>query len=107
MKFDAARVETQITLNVGAIIRQVGVPPGARILLGGSTHEGEEAVLAEIFLRLRKQFPDLFLILVPRHFERSRDAARAISKREEKELQKYPGLIDEIAALCSKLGEER
>jgi hypothetical protein len=35
-----------------------------------------------------------------------RDAARAISKREEKELQKYPGLIDEIAALYSKLGEE-
>jgi 3-deoxy-D-manno-octulosonic-acid transferase len=81
LKFDAARVETQISLNVGAILRQVGVPPGARILLGGSTHEGEEAVLGEIFLRLRKQFPDLFLILVPRHFERSRDAARALKER--------------------------
>jgi len=32
-------------------------------------------------LRLRKQFPNLFLVLVPRHFERSRDAARDLKER--------------------------
>jgi 3-deoxy-D-manno-octulosonic-acid transferase len=85
LKFDAAILDTQRTpnagertLDVGAMLRQIGVPPGARILLGGSTHDGEEAILADAFLRLRKQFPDLFLIVVPRHFERSRDAARAL-----------------------------
>lgn len=78
LKFDAAELATQGTLDVTAMLRRVGVPPGARILLGGSTHAGEEAILAEIFQRLRKQCPDLFLILVPRHFERSRDAAREI-----------------------------
>jgi 3-deoxy-D-manno-octulosonic-acid transferase len=78
LKFDAAQLETQVTINVGAILRQAGVPAGARILLGGSTHDGEEAVLAEVFQRLRKQFPDLFLVVVPRHFERSRDAGRAL-----------------------------
>ena len=82
LKFDAAvQLETQRTINVPAVLRQVGVPPGARILLGGSTHDGEEAILAEIFQHLRKQFPDLFLILVPRHFERSRDAARDVRER--------------------------
>lgn len=81
LKFDAAQTAIQGKLDVPAILRSVGVPPGAPILLGGSTHDGEEAVLAEIFQRLRKQFPDLFLILVPRHFERSRDAARAVRER--------------------------
>jgi 3-deoxy-D-manno-octulosonic-acid transferase len=58
------------------------VPPGSRILLGGSTHPGEEAILADIFLRLRPEFPDLFLVLVPRHFERSREAGRELAARE-------------------------
>jgi 3-deoxy-D-manno-octulosonic-acid transferase len=80
LKFDAAvaHLATKPTLNVSAMLRRVGVQPGARILLGASTHDGEEAILAKIFQYLRKQFPDLFLILVPRHFERSRDAARDI-----------------------------
>jgi 3-deoxy-D-manno-octulosonic-acid transferase len=78
LKFDAAQTTMKGKLDVETILRRSGVPAGARILLGGSTHDGEEAMLAEVFQRLRKQFPDLFLILVPRHFERSRDAGRAV-----------------------------
>jgi 3-deoxy-D-manno-octulosonic-acid transferase len=40
------------------------------ILFGGSTHRGEEEVLARIFLRLREQFPSLRLFIAPRHVER-------------------------------------
>jgi 3-deoxy-D-manno-octulosonic-acid transferase len=81
LKFDAAQLDTQVHLNVGNMLRQVGTPKDATILLGASTHDGEEAILGEIFLRLRKQFPNLFLVLVPRHFERSRDAARDLKDR--------------------------
>lgn len=42
------------------------------ILLGGSTHHGEEQTLASIFQDLRCEFPDLLLILAPRHVERIR-----------------------------------
>lgn len=103
LKFDSAQIATQGTLDVAAIFRRVGVPAGARILLGGSTHDGEEAILAEIFQRLRKKFPDLFLVLVPRHFERSRDAARAVRERGVKlsfrtevtaDTQLAPGKVD-------------
>lgn len=104
LKFDAAaHVETRRTLNVGDILRRVGVMSGARILLGGSTHDGEELILAEIFQHLRKQFPDLFLILAPRHFERSRDAARDVRERGVKlifrtevttDAQLQPGEVD-------------
>ena len=40
------------------------------VLFGGSTHDGEEEVLAEVFLRLRRQFPALRLFIAPRHVER-------------------------------------
>ena len=40
------------------------------VLFGGSTHRGEEEVLARMFLRLREQFPSLRLFIAPRHVER-------------------------------------
>jgi len=68
LKFDAARLDERRLLDVPAMLRQLAVPAGARVLVGGSTHAGEEAILAEQFIRLRRRFPDLFLVLVPRHF---------------------------------------
>jgi len=43
---------------------------GSSILFGGSTHRGEEEILARVFLRLREQFPSLRLFIAPRHVER-------------------------------------
>ena len=40
------------------------------VLFGGSTHRGEEEILAKIFLRLRQKFPSLCLFIAPRHVER-------------------------------------
>ncbi len=81
LKFDAAKLDERRLLDVPALFRQLGVPVGARILVAGSTHAGEEAILAGQFLRLRRQCPDLFLVLVPRHFERGKavgDELRAL-----------------------------
>jgi 3-deoxy-D-manno-octulosonic-acid transferase len=81
LKFDAAKLNEQRRLDVRGMLAQLGVNNGARVLIGGSTHSGEESLLAEQFLRLRKRFPDLFLILVPRHFERSREVGRELETR--------------------------
>ena len=43
------------------------------VLFGGSTHRGEEEILAKVFLRLRQQFPSLRLFIAPRHVERLRE----------------------------------
>jgi 3-deoxy-D-manno-octulosonic-acid transferase len=43
------------------------------VLFGGSTHRGEEEILASIFLRLRQYFPSLQLFIAPRHVERLRE----------------------------------
>jgi len=73
LKFDAAKLNEQRTLDVPAMLRQLGVPADAPVLVAGSTHDGEEMILAEMARRLREKFPKLFLILVPRHFERCRE----------------------------------
>ncbi|HSH94566.1 MAG TPA: hypothetical protein VK968_10510, partial [Roseimicrobium sp.] len=81
LKFDGARPDPVRRLDPEAILRQLGVPAGARVIVAGSTHDGEEAILAEQFQRLRKKFPDLFLILVPRHFERAKAVVADLNAR--------------------------
>ena len=78
LKFDAAKLDEQRSLDVPAMLRQLGVPADAPILVAGSTHDGEEIILAEMAKRLRAKFPKLFLILVPRHFERCREVGQKL-----------------------------
>ncbi len=48
------------------------LPTGAKVIVAGSTVEGEEALLLEAFCKLRTHVPELILILAPRHPERFR-----------------------------------
>jgi 3-deoxy-D-manno-octulosonic-acid transferase len=52
-------------------LKSHGVDNRRPILLGGSLHRGEEELLVSCFKSLQAEFPDLFLILVPRHAERT------------------------------------
>jgi 3-deoxy-D-manno-octulosonic-acid transferase len=80
IKFDATGgADPSRVAEFQALLARLGVKDGARLLLGGSTWEPEEKVLAEIFLRLRVEFPDLFLILVPRHIERVPEILRTLA----------------------------
>jgi 3-deoxy-D-manno-octulosonic-acid transferase len=74
IKFDLENVEPHPELP-RAILEKVGIARDRPILLGGSTHSGEEEILARIFQQLRKDFPTLFLIIAPRHAERAREIA--------------------------------
>ena len=78
LKFDLAVPPDR--LGVEAMLRQIAVPEGAPLLVCGSTHDGEEAILAGIFGRLRAKFPQLFLIVVPRHFERAKQVEADLAR---------------------------
>ncbi len=78
LKFDAAKLGERRTLNVPALFRQLGVAEDALILVAGSTHAGEEVILENIARRLRSRFPNLFLVLVPRHAERCHEVGRQL-----------------------------
>lgn len=51
----------------------------SKILLGSSTWPGEEGALCRVYKSLRGEFPELRLILVPRHFERAGEAGEEIA----------------------------
>jgi 3-deoxy-D-manno-octulosonic-acid transferase len=78
MKFDAAKLDERRTLDVPALFAQLGVAPETLVLVAGSTHAGEEMILANLARRLRSRFLNLFLVLVPRHAERCRDVGRQL-----------------------------
>ena len=60
-KFDA-NPPTQIPSWVSVI--------GRPVIVAGSTHEGEEELMTSIYTQLRQNFPDINLIIAPRHPER-------------------------------------
>lgn len=76
VKFDEAegqsqRPDAQISALSGWLA-ECGVNGPRRILLAGSTHAGEEALIGRAYLALRECFPDLIYVVVPRHAERAR-----------------------------------
>ncbi len=56
------------------------IQKGRRVITAGSTHRGEETVLLEIFSRLRLKYPDLSLIIAPRHPERFAEVEGIVNK---------------------------
>lgn len=63
------------------LVSSVGWDDGALVLLGGSTHAGEEELLAETYRRLRAQSPRLALIIAPRHVERVPEIRSRLEER--------------------------
>jgi len=50
--------------------KPVAIPKTRKVITAGSTHRGEEEALLWVFSKLRGKFPELMLILAPRHPER-------------------------------------
>ena len=85
------------------------IKPSQKILLAGSTHYGEEAILLNAFSRLKKKYPDLILIIVPRNPDRARSVCRicksaglfavTMSELEEKKPGQDVIVIDRIGIL--------
>ena len=71
MKFDGTVTTDADTIDARALLREIGVSDEAPVLVAGSTFEGEEELLCKLLPQWRKEHPDLFLVLVPRHFERA------------------------------------
>jgi 3-deoxy-D-manno-octulosonic-acid transferase len=70
LKYDVAASETSTEKDISAWWDRTGWRKEDLVILGGSTHPGEEEVLARIYLRMQKKWPHLKLVLTPRHAER-------------------------------------
>jgi 3-deoxy-D-manno-octulosonic-acid transferase len=76
-KYDglATRVSPELEREIAG---RLGIEPGERLLVAGSTHDGEETIILEVYRRLIENRPDFKLILIPRHIERGEAVAEII-----------------------------
>jgi len=80
MKYDAIDVALPSPDAKQKLRAGLSIPADARVLVGGSTHPTEETALLAAYTQLRSgSCPDLRLILVPRHPERSGDVEREVT----------------------------
>jgi 3-deoxy-D-manno-octulosonic-acid transferase len=54
-----------------ALRKALGLAEGARVLMAGSTHEGEEEHVLQVYQRLLPAHPDLRLVIAPRYIDRA------------------------------------
>jgi 3-deoxy-D-manno-octulosonic-acid transferase len=58
---------------------QMRMTPDSRVFVAGSTHEGEESVVLNVYRELLSEWPDMRLIIVPRHPERGKDVQALVT----------------------------
>lgn len=78
MKYDNLPID--IPDSTKEVLRQsFRIGPKDTVLVGGSTHPGEEEILLRILKTLKANIPGLRLILVPRHIERAKEVEGLIT----------------------------
>jgi 3-deoxy-D-manno-octulosonic-acid transferase len=78
MKYDQIRVAADA--DGAAVRRDIGVGPDDLVVIGGSTHPGGERARLLAYERLRARPPNLRLVLVPRHTERTDEVRRQVTE---------------------------
>ena len=81
LKFDMQPPQIK-HVDLETLKNELKLPENGRIWVAGSTHDGEESQLVNVYLELRKICPELFLVLVPRHPERCRQVQEELGKLE-------------------------
>jgi 3-deoxy-D-manno-octulosonic-acid transferase len=69
-KYDSLAASTSPAIQQEMSLR-LNLSPGTTVLVAGSTHEGEEKIVLDVYRQFLDSYPDGKLILAPRHIERS------------------------------------
>ena len=79
MKFDAvSRIPSHI--DVDALRSDLGLDKEEAVFIAGSTHPGEDEIVLDVYKKLLKEFPDLRLIIAPRHIERTKEIENLVKR---------------------------
>jgi 3-deoxy-D-manno-octulosonic-acid transferase len=94
------KFDTPPAADSGALRERFGaMTAGRRVWVAASTHEGEEVLVLDALDALRGRWPDLLLVLVPRHPQRF-DAVAALLDRRGLAWQRRSALVD--GAVCDR-----
>lgn len=63
-----------------AIRASLGLEEDEELFVAGSTHKGEEEIIIDVFRRLSADFPNLALLIAPRHVNRTDEVEKVIKK---------------------------
>ncbi|MBS3764396.1 MAG: hypothetical protein KGZ25_13945 [Planctomycetes bacterium] len=74
LKYDSLPLEVD-PVTQRDLAELFGLKKDQPVIVGGSTHPGEEEILCHIWKRLRRSHADLQLLLAPRHIERANSLA--------------------------------
>jgi 3-deoxy-D-manno-octulosonic-acid transferase len=110
IKYDPSALKDRPDIQGIAMFHLSVLNPTQLVLFGGSTHRGEEKLLAQVFLSLRQRFPSLCLFIAPRHVERVREIRKQLESlslqvRLSSEAETHPNakpdcvLLDETGEL--------
>jgi 3-deoxy-D-manno-octulosonic-acid transferase len=77
IKFDGVNTDRDNS-QTAELRRSFGIDPANRVFVAGSTQAPEEEFALQSWMSLREEFPELRLILVPRHKERFEEVAELI-----------------------------
>ncbi len=69
-KFDALVLDRPVG-DDEALRGALGLDPSRPVLIAGSTHDGEEELLVDVYRKLREDVPGLQLVVAPRYVERA------------------------------------
>jgi 3-deoxy-D-manno-octulosonic-acid transferase len=112
IKFDGVRTDRNqpLTCELREFFR---IQSAETVFIAGSTQDPEELLATQVYLKLRQRFPQLRLIVVPRHPERAADIVRqfitlgvGVHRRSTGEVVSSPtqqgppvGLLDTVGEL--------
>ena len=81
IKFDRENIDSHIEIEeFRNLLKGLFQGEQRSVLLAGSTHPGEELMIARKFKKLKHEFPDLCYVVAPRHVERCKILFEELSK---------------------------
>ncbi len=78
LKFDRLLLAADAE-ETGQLRKSLHIPGHLRVVIAGSTREGEEQLLVPVFKKLSERYHDLVFILAPRHLDRLNQLERILS----------------------------
>lgn len=80
LKFDESYTKTSVS-DLEQWKEELGISSKNKVLVIGSSHDPEERLLLSVLEPVWTKFPELKVLIVPRHTERSSDVAQLIEKK--------------------------
>ena len=81
LKWDASLASRPRSAELDALASRLGLRADEALIVAGSTHRGEEAVLLDAFQAVRKAVPQARLMIAPRHLERVGEVEDLVRQR--------------------------